>query len=405
MAFSPIAVDDGLDQALRDVLQPTAQASGLPNQAYRSDDFAVLERDRVLARTWTCIGAGSQVPEAGDYRPVTLMGLPLILLRDRKGELRVYHNVCSHRGMELVSEPGNAPTVLRCPYHSWCYGLDGKLRSTPFIGGPGTSDCEGFDRAQHGLKPVRSAVWADTVFVNLSGDAPDFDQFIAPLAERWRDFDLSLIQHGGPDSRFEIEVACNWKLAVENFCEAYHLPWIHPSLNSYSRLEDHYNIEEEGHFSGQGSVVYSPSLSEDGRSFPHFPGLPQRWERSAEYVALYPNVLFGIHADHFWSVCLTPMGPDRTLESFEIYYIGEAPTGEDYWDLRGTNAKLWQQVFEEDRGVVEGMQRGRASPGFKGGAFSPVMDTPTHCFHKWVAQKLLERRPQENQTAGRMQVA
>ena len=99
------------------------------------------------------------------------------------------------------------------------------------------------------------------------------------------------------------------------------------------------------------------------------------------------------------------MGADRTLESFEIYYAGDAPKGEDYWDLRGTNAKLWQQVFEEDRGVVEGMQRGRASPGFKGGAFSPVMDTPTHCFHKWVAQRLLERRSEENPAAGRIQVA
>ena len=376
-------------ESLHEVLRPITEASGLPNAAYRSQEFAEIERDSLLAETWTCIGVGAQVPEVGDIQPVRLLDLPLIMLRDRGGEIRVFHNVCSHRGMELVTEPCNAPSVIRCPYHSWCYGLDGALRTTPFIGGPGTASCEGFERARHGLKPVRSALWADSVFVNLSGEAPAFADFIAPLAERWRDFDLSAITHGGADSRFEIEVACNWKLAVENFCEAYHLPWIHPGLNSYSRLEDHYNIELEGRFSGQGSVVYNPQLSVDGRAFPHFPDLPEHWLDKAEYIALYPNVLFGIHADHFWSVCLIPLGPARTLERFEIYYLGDAVRGADYEDLRAANARQWQQIFEEDRGVVEGMQRGRASPAFSGGAFSPVMDGPTHCFHKWAAAGLL----------------
>src|SRR3546814_5420797 len=119
------------------------------------------------------------------------------------------------------------------------YALDGSLKATPFIGGPGTSTCEGFDKAGHGLKPVRSAVWADAVFVDLSGQAPAFADFIAPIAQRWADFDFTRLRHGGADSSFSIEVGCNWKLAVENYCEAYHLPWIHPALNSYSRSEEH----------------------------------------------------------------------------------------------------------------------------------------------------------------------
>src|SRR3546814_15003614 len=94
--------------------------------------------------------------------------------RDHDGALRVFHNVCSHRGLRLVTEPCRARGLIRCPYHSWSYALDGSLKATPFIGGPGTSTCEGFDKAGHGLKPVRSAVWADAVFVDLSGQAPAF---------------------------------------------------------------------------------------------------------------------------------------------------------------------------------------------------------------------------------------
>ena len=314
--------------ALQNVLRPIAEASGLPNEAYTSPAFAAVERDEVLAKTWTCIGVGAWVPQLGDLRPISLQGLPLLLLRDRDGELKVFHNVCSHRGLQLVSAPCRSKGLIRCPYHSWSYGLDGALKATPFIGGPGTKTCEGFDKARHGLKPVRAAVWCDAVFVDLSGEAPPFADFIAPLAERWRAFDPARLRHGGADSSFSIEVACNWKLAVENYCEAYHLPWIHPALNQYSRLEDHYSIAEEGHMAGQGSTAYRPTLSGDGRQFPAHPHLPESWYGAGEYLALFPNVLFGVHSDHFYTVVLEPLGPAATREHFEIYYFDEAALGD-----------------------------------------------------------------------------
>jgi len=320
---------------------------------------------------------------------VQLLGLPLLLVRDRAGDLRVFHNVCSHRGVELVSGPCNARGLIRCPYHSWSYSLDGTLKATPAIGGPGTKTCEGFDKGKHGLKPVRAALWGDAVFVNLSGDAQDFDSFIAPLASRWSAFDMTRLRHGGADSAFSIEIGCNWKLAVENYCEAYHLPWIHPALNTYSRLEDHYNIAEQGHMAGQGSTAYRPTLAADGRQFPALSGLPAQWYGAAEYLALFPNVLFGVHSDHFFTVVLEPLGPDRTREHGEIYYFDPAALGEAYAEMRATNARQWRTVFEEDRGVVQGMQAGRASPAFTGGVFSPAMDGPTHCFHQWMAKALL----------------
>jgi choline monooxygenase len=374
---------------LRAVLAETAQAKALPNEAYVDPAFLAFERARLFEAGWACIGFGKDVPHPGDVVPRNLLGLPLILLRNAEGAIRVFHNVCSHRGVELVAEPCHVTGVLRCPYHSWAYDLEGRLKATPFIGGPGNNRCEGFDKSAHGLKAVRTAIWFDLVFVNVDGKAPDFAAYIAPLAQRWSMFDGGLVRHSGGDSSTVFDVHCNWKLAVENYCEAYHLPWIHPGLNTYSRLEDHYNINEWDSFAGQGSRVYRPSLTDSGEELPNFPDLPTQFRGGAEYAALFPNVLLGVHQDHFMAVRLEPIGVDRTLEHLELYYVGETALGDDYAGIRSANLRTWKQVFAEDVGVVQRMQRGRASPAFDGGVFSPVMDVPTHCFHKWAAQRLM----------------
>ena len=377
--------------ALANVVRPIEQAGGLPNEAYVSHAFAEWEQDVLLAPSWACIGTGRRVPEVGDARPIEFAGLPLLMLRGKDGAVQVFHNVCSHRGMILVDGPQRTRGTIRCPYHSWTYDLDGSLRATPMIGGPGNNSCATFDKSKHGLKPVRTATWFDAVFVNLSGDAPPFETFIAPVAERWKDFDAGALRHEDHDSSYTLDVACNWKLAVENFCEAYHLPWIHPSLNSYSRLEDHYQIaEEEDGYAGQGSTAYRPELADNGDAFPSLPGLPERWHGTAEYVALFPTALFGIHADHFYTVTLEPKGPGRTIEHMDIYYFADEALDEAHTALRRANARQWQGIFEEDRFVVEGMQRGRASPAYAGGVLSPALERTTHCFYRWVARRLIQ---------------
>jgi choline monooxygenase len=363
-----------------------SETNGLSNRFYTETACFEFERDHLFARTWACIGFGAEVPAPGDMAPVSLLGIPLILLRDRQGKLRVFHNVCSHRGMTLVSKPAHCDTVIRCPYHSWAYDLDGALRATPKFGGPDCNQLNGFDRAAHGLREVRSAVWFDAVFVDISGRAAPFEAHIRPLAERWRCFDERLVRHGGKDSSLQLAVNCNWKLAVENYCEAYHLPWVHPGLNSYSRLEDHYNIVE-GDFAGQGSRAYRPALTADGTQLPAFPDLPDVWRGAAEYVALFPNLLIGIHQDHVKAVRLEPVSPERTIEHLELYYVGDAALAERYREVRAANLAAWRQVFQEDVFAVEGMQAGRRSPAFDGGLFSPVMDAATHCFHRWAADR------------------
>lgn len=363
---------------------PVERANGLPNAHYI--DPAVFEEERaaVLHANWSGLAVAADVPEPGDAKPIDFIGMPLLLLRDKDGEVRVFQNICRHRGMILVREPRRIEGAIRCPYHSWCYSTKGDLVSTPHVGGPGRNTHDAIRREELGLVEVRSHVWRDVVWINLSGDAPEFETAMAGLMERWRDFEQPL-HHGGPDSVFTLDVKTNWKLAVENYCESYHLPWVHPGLNSYSRLEDHYHIESPGAFSGQGTTVYRQLKGDGRKTFPDFPVAGEKWGERAEYIAVYPNVLLGVQRDHAYAILLEPISTERTLEHIHIYYA--VPDTDA--DLRESNATLWKGVFEEDVFVVEGMQRGRHADRFDGGRFSPAMDSPTHCFHDWVASQVL----------------
>ncbi len=369
------------------VLEPVETAQGLGNAHYVDPKMWEKERQAVLFNNWSGIGFGKDVPEAGDAMPVDFVGIPLLIVRDKEGEINVYQNTCRHRGMILVSEKKKIGGVIRCPYHSWCYSHKGDLITTPHVGGAGVNTDEHIKRDELGLTRIRSYVWRDVIFVNISRTAPEFEEYAADLMDRWKEFDQPNY-HGGADSGFKLDVKTNWKLAVENYCESYHLPWVHPGLNSYSRLEDHYNIEKQGAYSGQGSWVYRQLEAQTGEKFPDYQGLSDKWETGAEYVAFYPNVLLGVHRDHSFAIVLEPKAMDHTVEHIELYYPQDLSQNGDFQGLLARNAALWKTVFEEDIFVVEGMQAGRHAPEFDGGKFSPAMDAPTHCFHHWVASNL-----------------
>ena len=234
---------------------------------------------------------------------------------------------------------------------------------------------------------MRAHVWRDVVFVNIGGEVLAFETAAGEQVERWKEFEKPLV-HAGEDSSISFKLNCKWKLAVENYCESYHLPFVHPAPNSYSRLEDHYNILDAGGFAGQGALVYQPQIITDGRRFPHFEGLLSKWDAGAEYIAFFPNVLLGVHNDHAFAILLLPDGNGRKVELVEIYYADETVGGDEYAEMRATNTAMWQTVFAKDVGVVEGMQRGRHASGYDGGKFSAVMDPPSNHFHSWVAAAL-----------------
>lgn len=377
---------DITDTNFEAILQSVDVANGLPNAHYIDATVFAQESDTVLKSNWAGLAVAADVPEVGDAKPIEFLGIPLILIRGKDDVVRVFENICRHRGMKLVSEPKRIEGAIRCPYHSWCYSTKGKLVSTPHVGGAGHNTHEAIDKSTLGLNEVRSHIWRDVVFINISGDADPFEVVHADLMSRWAEFEQPLY-HGGADSQFTLDVNTNYKLAVENYCESYHLPWVHPGLNSYSRLEDHYNIVEYGKYSGQGTLVYRQFQDDDGdAAFPDFAGLSDKWNEGAEYITVYPNVLLGAQRDHAFAIVLEPKAHDRTVEHIHLYYASEdtKPTN------RAKNAAMWKEVFEEDIFVVEGMQAGRHAPQFDGGRFSPAMDEPTHCFHDWIARQVTQ---------------
>ena len=376
------------------VSKPIAESHGLPNECYISEEYAKIERKKLFEDKWVVVGVASSLPKIGDAKPFTLLNLPVIILRDKKNKIRVFHNVCSHRGYKIMQKPCKIKNVIRCPYHSWSYDTDGKLVATPHIGGMNKHDTDKFDKSISGLKEIRSYVWLDLIMINISNNEIAFEEYIKPLSDRWSEFwpdkDRKLISHSSDFGYFNLKAKCNWKFAIENYCESYHLPWVHPGLNSYSKIEDHYHIQGlPNRFAGQGTVVYNPRLK-GKEKFPCFPNWPKDKERIAEYVALFPNVMLGIHKDHYYAYWLEPVDHKYTIEHMEIYYVGEkAANSKKFKSLRKQNYKLWKSVQSEDVNIIEGMQEGRNSPSYNGGNFSPVMDNPTHHFHKWVATNVV----------------
>ena len=375
------------------VKNPIEKAHGLPNECYLNNDYLEFEKEKIFKNNWTMIGVASSVPNPGDAKPFNLLGIPILIVRNKENEVKVFHNVCSHRGFKLVDQECKLKNVIRCPYHSWSYDFNGKLTVTPHIGGLGKHEVEGFDKNNSNLKEIKSNIWMDLIFININSNAKPFEDFIKPLEDRWSKFiskkDQKLIRHSSDNGYFNMTVNSNWKFAIENYCESYHLPWIHPELNKVSNISDHYHIEDENlNFSGQGSNKYSQQF--DGNiKFKCFPNWPTELSEKSEYVSLYPNVMLGIHIDHFYAFWLEPISNNQTKEHFELYYVGdESASSDEFKDIREKNFAFWQEVMNEDVTAIEGMQNGRNSPAYNGGNFSPVMDTPTLMFHKWVATNL-----------------
>ena len=163
---------------LDSVSEPIEKAHGLPNECYLNGNYTEIERKKIFEDKWVVIGVASSVPEPGDAKPFDLLGIPLIILRDKEKKIRIFHNVCSHRGYKLLQKPCSLKNVLRCPYHSWSYDFIGNLVATPHLGGMNKHNNENFDNSKSGLKEVRSYIWLDLIMVNISNNEIPFEDYI-----------------------------------------------------------------------------------------------------------------------------------------------------------------------------------------------------------------------------------
>ncbi len=357
-----------------------ALAHGLPPQAYTGEAFFALENEKLFANAWVFAGFAHELAATGDVMPVTVAGQPLLLVRDRDGAIRAFHNVCRHRCALLVDAPGNVGRVITCPYHAWAYGLDGSLRTTPHFAGPDRHDHPGLDRRRMGLKPVRSAVWQDWIFVNVSGTAADFEDFVAPVARRLEDLNLARMR---PVATLDLgEVRTNWKFLMENFIEPYHVQFVHKTTTEQP-LSDHSTFID-GHCLGS-AVEISAKDKGDGRDGGRGGG--KTLAVDSWYLTLFPNFVLGrYHPDQIGVHLNVPLAADRTRQRRVIYHTGEGALDAETVDRL---AELWRKVHQEDHEICERLQRGRASEVAEdGGVLSPHWEDSLQRFQELVRAAL-----------------
>jgi len=151
---------------------------GLPAKSYTDQQFWEIECNTVLADGWLFVGFVHEFLKPGDVIPISIAGKPVLLIKNNKDEITAFHNVCSHRGYKILQKKCNLKNVLRCPYHSWSYNLEGKLVSTPHLGGMNKHQSKNFNKSSSKLKEVRSYIWLDLIIINISNNEVSFEEYV-----------------------------------------------------------------------------------------------------------------------------------------------------------------------------------------------------------------------------------
>jgi phenylpropionate dioxygenase-like ring-hydroxylating dioxygenase large terminal subunit len=203
---------------------PIERPERIPAARYYDPEFFALERERFWPRVWQMACRLEEIPEVGDYVEYEILGQSVIVVRTAPDRIRAYHNACRHRGMRLVQGRGNAANGLVCPFHGWCWNLDGSNR---FVFAPNLFREDQLDPIDLGLRACRLETWGGCAFVNFDDDAPPLRSSLEPFATY---HDAFLVDRMRAEAWFSTVLPVNWKLASEAFMEGYHATQTHPQL-------------------------------------------------------------------------------------------------------------------------------------------------------------------------------
>lgn len=361
-----------------------AERGILTSSAYTSPEQLTRERSDLFSHTWLFACYARDVAEPGAVQPMELDGKPVLVVRDGEGTLRAFHNVCSHRGSKLVCEPLKARKTLVCPYHAWIYNLNGELVRSQHFAGVDRRELPDLPAPQLGLKELPVGELLDFVFINFDTDAAPFAEQVAPLTERWADYDLSVLRHG---ASLRYDFKANWKLVVENFLESYHVPFIHQTLNTYSPFTERYQIRLSEELIGIGQGLYAPE-HESEAMLPRWPVRSTKESLRAEYFSVFPRFLIGLMPDHLFAWHLEPLAADRTIEHLDFYFVGEEGVSPRHEKQREATLTDWKRVNDEDWDIIQRMHAGCLSPAFDRAILSRHMERNINNFHELVIKHL-----------------
>ncbi len=354
--------------------KPEQAVQLLPPETYFNDAWYRRELDELFTRSWAWAGMLEDFREPGDYRTVQVGRAPLLVLRDHDGELKAFHNVCRHRGMQLLEGAGNTATGIRCPYHFWNYDLSGRLRGLPHE----KELFPGLDRSTRTLVSASVGVLDQMVFVNPEAQPTEpFDEWIADAPEHLWSHNLSSLTESRPARH---EMNCNWKVFVENAIDAYHLSYLHAAT-----LGGPDALEMDWLAAGRHWIFVSKGADTPSRTQSAVPLIPEFDATKGGPLVwwFFPNV--GVLATSvFWSAfAVIPAGPERCYLETRTWLSAEPGAQKAYDELfpgTGTPPERGEAIdlrnmtkhplesgdfFIEDMWINEKIQQSLHSPAFQ----------------------------------------
>ncbi len=353
----------------------------IPADYYYDPEWYELERKAVFMRSWLNIGHVCEIPEPGNFirREMEFARASLLIVRGKDGEVRAFHNACTHRGTQLTSEACGKKNTFSCPYHMWTFGTDGNLISVP--------DFERFYTSKESvaLKQVAVDVCGGLIFICFEPQQ-SLREYLGTMAQMLEQLPVA---RATTFHEYVYDIDANWKLTYDNFQENYHLRFIHPRTagpglweqnpfgypSSFSLRGKHRTqtiwTDPNGQVSPSMMTAFMrgmPRLAEDGI-------LNHALDR--EYFALFPNFfLLGSAGNHFLHN-VYPISAEKSRGVIRLYWIGEDETPSVRFAREFTMATT-RDVHSEDVAVIQAGQRGLSS-----GALSHVhfMEKEILCRH------------------------
>lgn len=347
-------------------VDPLPRAFTIPASWYTDPGYHEADQHVVFAQTWQYVGHVDQFKQPGDAVYTHVAGNPIVVIYDPEAsqEIRAFYNVCLHRAGPLTVR-GDKRKVFQCGYHGWTYFLNGILR-----GVPDWDRVELFNKEDYSLRPVNVSVWQGLIFVNLSPQPTPIETVFAGIEERITPMRLDTKRFYRRD---EYELACNWKVYMDNYLEGYHIPIVHPDLN---RILDYrqYVTETAPHYSLQtspfqvGDNVYS-SLGGDGNG--------------AFYYTVFPNFMLNIVPGRLQTNIVVPVAADRCKVIFDYFYDEHVLANEDAIRQEIHYSDMVQQ---EDVEICEQVQQGLRSRVYDQGRFSVKREAGVYHFQTLLKQ-------------------
>ena len=349
------------------------RASTLPARLYVDPVYLELERERIFAHSWQLVGRLDQVAETGSFFTAEVGNDSIVVLRDG-AVLRSFYNVCLHRAGPVAHGCGKRQT-LQCKYHGWTYTLKGELLRAPEMG-----DVERFTPEDMRLRPIAVDTWGPLVFVNLDGKAPPLSEFLEDIPSRVAAFDCESMRYV---MRKEYELACNWKVYVDNYLEGYHIPVVHPSLHKEIDY-DSYRVEPHRY----SSIQHAPL-----RAMPAGAGGERKYDPSKTNVAeavygwLFPNIMLNVYMGQMQTNVVLPVAHDRTVVVFE--WFATNPPADVATDAEWSRLVAFSdEIQDEDVEICETVQRNLRSRVYDRGRYSAARENGVHHFHSLLHEFL-----------------